>query len=136
MLRQIFNPHLSDRRGEGNLFVGLDPSEAYLQRLRRLLEEEVGVRQWRKDHFFSKNFAIGNAGPLFPASWSFAVEVEEARGHRLDPRFIDEVKMAALKPSERIFDKAAEDGLRFRIYRHGEFEVRTVQEHDGEESIG
>merc|ERR1719162_251397 len=41
-----------------------------------------------------------------------------------------------LKGSDVVFDKRAEDGMRFRIYQLGSLEVRTTQEVDGIEDIG
>jgi len=35
-----------------------------------------------------------------------------------------------------VFDKMAEDGMRFRIYELGSLEVRTTQAHDGTETVG
>lgn len=46
------------------------------------------------------------------------------------------VSFQELKSADVLFDKCAEDGTRFRIYRYNELEVRTIQVHEGEETIG
>eukprot|EP00443_Scrippsiella_acuminata_P050161 CAMPEP_0115566520 /NCGR_PEP_ID=MMETSP0271-20121206/103624_1 /TAXON_ID=71861 /ORGANISM="Scrippsiella trochoidea, Strain CCMP3099" /LENGTH=972 /DNA_ID=CAMNT_0003000825 /DNA_START=22 /DNA_END=2938 /DNA_ORIENTATION=- len=45
LLRAVFNPRLSDRREEGDLFVPPDAGFAYVQRLRKLVRQEEIVRQ-------------------------------------------------------------------------------------------
>merc|ERR1719230_1662293 len=40
-----------------------------------------------------------------------------------------------LKTASPVFDKTTEDGARFRIYRIGSIEVRTIQEHTAKEAI-
>lgn len=136
LLKEVFNPHLSDRRSEGDRFVCPDLSASYTQRLRKLLEEEVQVRKQRRDHFFSKEFAIGDAGTLFPTSWTFSIEVAQVLDLRRSACPLHMVALKDLKSVAVIFDKSTEDGLRFRIYKHGPFEVRTTQEHEGVETIG
>eukprot|EP00421_Protoceratium_reticulatum_P021526 CAMPEP_0168383302 /NCGR_PEP_ID=MMETSP0228-20121227/13833_1 /TAXON_ID=133427 /ORGANISM="Protoceratium reticulatum, Strain CCCM 535 (=CCMP 1889)" /LENGTH=1159 /DNA_ID=CAMNT_0008396449 /DNA_START=91 /DNA_END=3569 /DNA_ORIENTATION=+ len=149
LLREIYDPYLSDRRDDGDLFVPPDTSFSYVQNLRRLVAEERRARQCRKDHFFSSDFVVGNAGPFFPSAWTSSFEL--SRGQVLQrvhqgahPRpeqyrtYTGELpqslrNLGALEPA---FDRAAEDGTRFRIYRSGGLEVRTTQEPDGKESIG
>lgn len=43
---------------------------------------------------------------------------------------------AVLKSASPVFEKKTEDGATFRIYRAGSLEVRTTQEHAGEEVVG
>jgi len=40
-----------------------------------------------------------------------------------------------LKAASPVFDKSTEDGMRYRIYSIGSLQVRTTQEHDGEEHV-
>jgi len=149
LLRDVFNPHLSDRRDEGEQFVPPESSFSHVQKLRRLVDEEKQERQRRKDHFLSKNFVMGNAGPLFPSSWTSSFEITRGRVlQRLAPGahglpehckvYKDSLALSVhdynAKPP--IFDRTAEDGTRFRIYKCGGLEVRTVQEIDGEEAVG
>jgi len=145
LLRAVFNPFLSDRRDDGDRFVPPDTAFRHVESLRRLVEEEAEARRSRKEHFCRKEFVAGDAGPLFPSSWTSSFEI--ARGKALQ-----RVTGDADVPPERyrpytgatpaysslptVFDKTTEDGTRFRIYRSGGLEVRTVQEHDGKEDVG
>lgn len=143
-LRAIFNPKLSDRRAEGDLFVPPDASPEYLHALGGLLREEDHIRQRRKAHFLSGDFEADNAGPLFPSTWaaSFGVAREESHlsGVAKDVRAPSAAEAGrlqqALRSAAPFFDKTTEDGARFRAYRLGRLEVRTVQEEEGPEAIG
>jgi hypothetical protein len=148
LLRKVFHPTLSDRRKEGDLFVPPDASYSYVHKLRSLVKEEDWVRESRKNAFFAHTFAMGNPGTLFPHSWTPSFEI--ARGQQpapdkqlqgiLIPRPEYKGQAAALlehvRSSAPVFDKSAEDGLRFRIYRLGSLEVRTTKESGGDEIIG
>jgi len=144
LLNGIFNPHLSDRREEGDQFVPPDKSAASLQALRELLAEEESVRKERTALFCSAAFSADVPGPLFPASWTVTIGIsrspvpEKARGLVLRPDYKAEAHMFdhVLKSAVPVFDRCAEDGLRFRVYRFGSLEVRTTQEHQGAEVIG
>lgn len=145
LLRRVFNPALTDRRCEGDLFVPPETSYSYVLKLRGLVKTEEQVREQRKDHFFSGEFVIGEPGPLFPHSWTPSLEVArgrvptgESRGAlRARPEYVHQLAILfMLKVSVPVFDKATEEGLRFRIYRFGSLEVRTTQEHGGEEVVG
>jgi len=152
LLQDVFNPHVSDRREEGDRFVPPDTSAEYLQRLQELVKEEASMRQTRAAQFFSADFAAGSPGPLFPSSWASSCEITRggaapagtdggAAGDRLLHSHTDFRADAArleqlLKTSIPVFNKSTEDGMSFRIYRVGDFEVRTTQEHDREEVIG
>jgi hypothetical protein len=143
LLVQVFNPALSDRRDEGDLFIPPDTSREYVQRLRALVQEEQAVHEQRMDRFFSKEFSSENTGPLFPMTW--ATNAEICRGdsgkaaNQLHPR-PDFVQMNmlqdALASAVPKFDKFTEDGSRFSIYRIGSLEVRTITEPDSEPVIG
>lgn len=146
LLRAVFNPQLSDRRKEADLFAPPDASVEHVQKLRELVEEEEEVGRRRKEHFAGKDFATDDPGPLFPSSWAsaFGVQREDVRPglpprpprrrHVLQDaetaRLLRELRSAA--PS---FDKSAEDGLRFRVYDLAGLEVRTLQAPGGEEAI-
>merc|ERR1711963_285261 len=71
LLNDIFNPHLSDRRDEGDRFIPPQTTSGYVEQLRCLVKEEAAVREQRKSHFYSDRFVIGNPGPLFLLSWRF-----------------------------------------------------------------
>jgi len=141
LLQGIFNTRQCDRRGEGNLFAPPDTNLAYVDKLRVLLHGEALVRQQRKEHFLSSAFAMDRAGSLFPSSWTSSIEIQ-GQELRSCPesgtlRLVSGCKPAleALKSANLVFDKSTEDGSRFRIYRPGSIEVRTIQEPTGEESI-
>merc|ERR1719482_189417 len=74
LLREVFNPKLTDRRSEGDLFAPPDASHTYVTKLRALVKEEESVRQRRKTNFFARTFAIDKPGPLFPSSWESSFE--------------------------------------------------------------
>jgi hypothetical protein len=103
------------------------------------------------EHFCSTSFAMGNAGALFPASWTSEFEIARgqkalkalagpAAGGALEsrPEYVAAARMfdAELRSSTPVFDQFTEDGVRFRIYRIGSLEIRTTQAHDGEEVVG
>jgi hypothetical protein len=137
-LKDVFNSKHSDRRDEGESFVGPSMSPVYLQKLKGLVQEEAKVREERLAHFMSEDFVIGDAGPLFPAAWTSSVE-----GHTQNqPRqlevclFEDAVDLAALKADVApVFEKCTEDGVRFRVYHWRGFEVRTSQQPNSAESV-
>lgn len=149
LLRNIFNPHLSDRRDEGDHFVPPGTDSSYVEKLRDLVKEEETMQSMRREQFFGKDFKVDKPGSLFPASWTPAWRIackESTKG--LDsvsrsslcprPEYCAQVTILkrVIKASTPTFDKYTEDGIRFRIYKAGSIEVRTTQEHDGEEVIG
>jgi len=151
LLKSIFNPHLSDRRDEGDRYVPPETSISYVDELHKLVKAENKVRQQRKDVFFSNEFLMEDVGPLFPSSWKSSFEIAQGRipvhGHdesqhgallHARPDYKSEAHMFdhILKSTTPVFDKSTEDGLRFRIYKVGSLEVRTTQEQGGEEVIG
>jgi len=145
LLHDIFNPHLSDRRADGDLFVPPDTSGHYIDGLRALVGAEKKRRQQRKDHFFSDKFMVGNAGLLFPASWTISPVIvgegaEPATARTLwarpDCTAAAQAFQHALKSVTPEFDKSTEDGTAYRIYTLGSIEVRTSQEHDDQEVLG
>merc|ERR1711920_581121 len=71
----VFHPQLSDRREEGNRFVPPPTSLTYMHRLKTLVNEEATMMQKRREHFFSVEFTIDTAGPLFPSSWNSSIEL-------------------------------------------------------------
>jgi hypothetical protein len=147
LMKQLFNPELSDRRHEGDLFAPPDASYSTVTRLRGLLKEEEKVRQRRKEHFFSKAFDMATPGNIFPASWLPSIEIgrentlpESRRGTLVArPEYTGEaggLLQQVLKSTVPIFDRITEEGLRFIIYQLGSLEVRTTQDANGEETIG
>lgn len=151
LLKEVFNPNLSDRREEGDLFVPPDTSIAYITRLRNLVKEEQEVRRRRREHFLSDAFWKSDPDPLFPHSWAAGFEIARRRGEErvlagppsaglLHPR-PDYMTQAVLfdrllKSGAPVLDRSTEDGLRFRIYRVGSLEVRTTQEPGSDEAVG
>merc|ERR1712032_630830 len=137
LFRDVFNPHLSDRRDEGDRFAPPDANSDYLNKLRDLVKEEALQREERKTHFFSTKFVMDEAGALFPASWSssFKFACEPQKRSQVLPHTESKVD-SILQSADPVFDKSTEDGMRFRIYMSDGVEVRTTQEHDGEEIIG
>jgi len=150
LLEAIFNPHLSDRRAEGDRFVPPNPSPEYMQKLRKLVKNEELLQQKRRDHFCSKAFATGDPSDLFPTSWTstFAmsngevpVKVSERHAperllqHRLDYEAEAHTLKDSLKSIVPAFDKSTEVATRYRIYRLGSVEVRTVQEQLFDEEV-
>jgi len=141
LLQTIFNPRMSDRRAEGARFIPPDAGASYVQGLRRLVKEEEQVREQRREHFLSKDFSVSEPGPLFPSSWAPPFEVSrrgllsapcslrKCQGH--PPMTLEDLASAL-----QLFDRTAEDGTRFRIYKHGDFEVRTLKEERGQEVVG
>jgi len=142
LLRSIFNPHLSDRFHEGDRFTPPNTNSSYVDKLRNLVKQEEQFRKQRLDHFLSTSFAIGKAGPLFPSSWTRSFEVEHGQKMEhcdtrvLCPRPDYAVSPEALSRVSLAFDQCTEDGRRFRIYRPGTLEVRTVQDNDCQELVG
>jgi hypothetical protein len=65
MLKEVFNPALSDRRQEGELFTPPDVSHSYITKLRALVKEEELVRQRRKDIFLGKTFKMATQDLFF-----------------------------------------------------------------------
>jgi hypothetical protein len=143
LLREVLSPALCDRRAEGDLFVPPDFGGKYMRNLESLVREERRLRQSRREHFCSPDFVPTDAGPLFPASWivssaDVSSKVDDAAGPlRARPDFQAQAGLLgmALECTAPSFDKHVEDGERFRIYRLGGLEVRTVQEQSGSEEI-
>ena len=75
LLRNIFNPHLSDRHEDGEVFMAPDTSSSRVSKLRNLVKEEEAVRRRRQEHFFSTGFVMGDAGALFPTAWTSEFEI-------------------------------------------------------------
>lgn len=151
MLREVFNPNLSDRRSEGDRFIPPDTDAEYIQELRCLVKEEECNRERRKHAFFSKDFSCEGPGQLFPSSWRASFQISstaaaQATGSgvaRLLHERPDYKTKAALPVLEAVvngsvpeFCKGAEDGMKFRIYRFGSLEVRTTQAYGGSEEVG
>jgi len=145
LLDDIFNPHLCDRRDEGDRFVLPDSRLSYVSKLRKLVDEEKAVREQRKEHFCSKKFAVDDAGLLFPQSWKSFLEIKRSENtlssapeslHERSDAVCLRRAMQIIKEMKPMFDKCTEDGMRFRIYRVGSVEVRTTQEHNADEVVG
>lgn len=151
LLKDIFNPELSDRRMEGDLFTPPDASHAYVTKLRSLVKEEKDVREQRKSCFLEKSFLISQPGDLFPHSWRVGFDI--ANGHSAimaaaerphgtlqeRPEFrgqTSDLLLEAMKSTAPVFDKSTEEGCRFRIYQMGSLEVRTIQDFDSSEEVG
>jgi hypothetical protein len=145
LLKAVFNPHLSDRRSEGDAFALPDPSPEYVEHLRCLVRQEDTVREYRKQHFLSASFSADEPGSLFPYSWAKTCEIavgwtEPGTKLELRPDYLVQARTGtfdqALRAATPDFDRVTEEGLRFRTYRFGSVEVRTTQELGGQEVIG
>jgi len=141
LLMSIFNAKLSDRRNEGDMFVPPDVSFAYVNHLRSLVKEEKKAQSAMTTHFLSSAFTMDNVGPLFPSKWVSTIDIETPlSGKALEVRSDFKQRANVLEPVLRsaapVFEKATEDGTRFRIYQLGSLEVRTTQIYDGAEVIG
>jgi len=145
LLARLFHPRMTDRRDEGDKFVPPDTSNAYLERLSNLLKEEANVRLQRQQHFYSKQFQAADPGPLFPSSWKNYIEVDrKSSGSRQEcllherPDYTAEAWMfeSVLDSAIPVFDKNTEEGMRFRVYKIGNLEVRTIQDADAKEMVG
>mmetsp|Transcript_107455 Transcript_107455/g.269550 ORF Transcript_107455/g.269550 Transcript_107455/m.269550 type:complete len:895 (+) Transcript_107455:103-2787(+) len=143
LLKDVFHPCLSDRRQEAEHFTPPPTSASYMQKLRQLVKGEQLVRRQRKEHFCSAYFNMNDAGLLFPSSWTSSFEIEHsadaAAALPLHARtdFAAEAGLLreALRFAAPVFDKCTEDGMRFRIYKIGSLQVRTLQEHAAEEAV-
>jgi hypothetical protein len=141
LLKTVFNPALTDRRNEGDLFVPPSTSAAYLKKLRALVKDEESLRARRKEVFLSEEFAMDQPGCLFPHSWTPSIEINENESQRkleLCPEYkaLASTLAPKLREAKPVFDKATEEGTNFRIYTLGSLEVRTTQEFEGDEIIG
>jgi len=140
LLKDMFNPNLSDRRAEGDSFAPPDTCSSYVSKLRSLVQDEAEIQKQRKEHFFSSSFIVGSAGSLFPSSWTSNLRIDQAvqpQSEVYQPRtdYFAEAKQILASTAPH-FDKQTEDGTRFRIYKVGSIEVRTSQEYHDEETIG
>jgi len=144
LLQQIFQPCLSDRRLEGDRFVPPDVSQANIDKLRNLLQNEEWVRLQRKEHFFSKQFSSENPGPLFPSSWMTSFKVASGHAEGTQSRLVSRPELLAeadvlehaLSFASPVFSTRTEESAKFCIYRLGTLEVRTTQELGSKEIIG
>jgi len=151
LLCKVFNPALSDRRAEEDLFCPPDTSSAYISKLRDLVKAEESLSEQRKELFFDKLFSMSEPGSTFPASWTSTLSVSRgsSRVCNVDALPCDalvarpEYKTNAsglvgstLKAAVPLFEKATEDGMSFRIYRVGSLEIRTTQAAGETEVVG
>jgi len=145
LLKDVYNPCLSDRCNEGDHFTPPPTSASYMEKLRHLVKGEQMVRRLRQEHFLSAEFNLSGPGPLFPLSWTASFQIEhDGKSARQAQKFYPRMDYVAeagilhevLQFASPVFDKRTEDGTRFRIYNVGSLQVRTTQEHSGEEAIG
>merc|ERR1719198_378357 len=155
LLQKIFNPNLCDRHNEGSLFTPPDTRIEYVRRLEQLIREETDALSRRVSTFSSRDFKMETPGREFPPSWTSAYELLRGEGEgelssgtvigSLQPGQLQvrtDYKSQAwvfedfvLKNHVPVFDKTTEEGARFRIYRIGSIEVRTIQEFGKEETV-
>jgi len=146
LLANIFEEALADRLTEEDAFTPPNPDMQYVSKLRALFSEEQMLRERRRARFCDKAFVPGCAGPDFPRSWTSNFRVEHA-GHAktglkanlvplaLNTSFKKVVLNDVLPTAVPEFDRTAEDGTSFRIYRMGSVEVRTIQEPSSSEAV-
>jgi len=130
LLNDVFNLTLSDRRVEGDRFLPPNTSNSYMQQLGCLLKQEVEVQQQRTDVFFGKNFDATNPGTLFPSSWASSIEIARGQAPVKGSALVacPDADADHVLESAPVFDKKAEDGTRFFIFRQDGLEVRTIDE--------
>lgn len=129
-LRRVLSPHMSDRRDEGERFVPPDPSFDYVQKLLALTKREEVLGEQRAELFSSADFAMPSPGPAFPASWAAVIGSAQCEGLEKLPLPEGPEGPALedlLRGAVEVFDRAAEDGARFRVYRAGALQLRTLQ---------
>lgn len=143
LLAKVFDAKLSDRRADGEAFLPPPTGLTYMHRLKTLVKEEDLMRQRRKELFFSNDFVMDKGGPLFPASWTSPIALENAAQGcmKVLPRANIKASEATLKEvldsTTPVFDKCIEDGTRFLIYRVGSLEIRATQDHaDADRVVG
>jgi len=148
ILTKVFNPKLSDRRGDGDKFVPPPTSLTYMQKLKTLIKEEACIMEKRKGAFLSTNFDKDNCGPLFPASWTptFGLgRADPADGTcppassliaRPDLMAEDHMLQEVLASTPPTFQKSTEEGTEFLIFNIGNLEVRATRALDGEMKVG
>jgi len=145
MFRIIFNPFLSDRRGDADRFVPPPfGNQAYMEKLHMMVADEIRLKSSRRQEFISESFNPGDPGPSFPHSWKPFFKMMCGDSAARDPddpspghpqRAPDSVLTDAedmIAPAFCVFDKGTEDGTRYRIYRREGLEARTLQEWDDE----
>jgi len=147
LLRKVFNPHLCDRRADGDLFVPPDTSLEHVSSLRALVGQEAALQQERTGRFLSTDFEAASCGALFPATWAPSLRVAPGKARAslpgaaatgplyARPDYEDEAAKL-LANTAPAFDRCTEDGMRFRIYKVGSVEIRSTQPHRGEEAVG
>lgn len=140
LMKSVFNPLLSDRRAEGGLFTPPAVTPEYVEQLRALVKCEEDTRQQRVEHFLSAAFSASEPGALFPSTWAPLHEVvgQRSLGANLVPRpdCLSRKDLFDLVATTPVSDRATEDGLRFRMYQFGSFDVRTTQAYGGPEVVG
>jgi len=138
LFKQVFNPHLSDRRSDAQLFAPPRTSATCMQRLRILVKSEEIVRQQREEHFCSQTFDVQAPGPLFPGSWTSSFGIKRSDGDndisrraaltaRRDYLSQSKTLLDATRDATPLFARHTEDGMQYRIYKLGSIQVRTVQ---------
>jgi hypothetical protein len=147
LLNKIFSPYLSDRRQDGDLFNPPETCQAYVEKLRALVLQEEQVQEKRRELFLNPAFDPNDASSIFPSFWTGTIEVsdKDSQGrqqkvsHRngfLQPFTGEQLSLKDLEACSCVFEKATENGTRFRIYRGSDFEARTIQEYGKQEVVG
>lgn len=135
LFNALFNPCMSDRREEGEFFIPPVTSKDKLEKYENILRKEEEILAARTHRFLSPNFEEFMPDSVFPPSWIPPMEVLKAIGETLTEVKWETISSQSVAPSlDRVikstapdFDKFSEDGARFRIYRVGAYEVRTIQ---------
>jgi len=148
LLLNVFAVPQCDRIEEGDAFIPPDPNMEYVTRVRHIVGEEESMRTRRKMRFADKGFSVSNPGLEFPRSWTsgFQLELDGKVPVTAPTKFglskieIDDVMRKhlledVLPCAASEFEKTAEDGGVYRIYKIGSLEVRTIQETEGPETI-
>jgi len=148
LLLNVFAVPQCDRVEEGDAFIPPDPNMEYVTRVRHIVGEEESMRTRRRMRFADKSFSVSNPGPEFPRSWTSGFQLEldgkvpvsaptkfGLSKIEIDDSMRKNLLEDVLPSAASEFEKTAEDGAIYRIYKIGSVEVRTIQETDGPETI-
>jgi len=148
LLLNVFAVPQCDRVEEGDAFIPPDPNMEYVTQVRHIVGEEESMRTRRRMRFADKSFSVSNPGPEFPRSWTSGFQLEldgkvpvsaptkfGLSKIEIDDSMRKNLLEDVLPSAASEFEKTAEDGAIYRIYKIGSVEVRTIQETDGPETI-
>jgi len=110
------------------------------------MKEEDMTHKWRVMHFSGNQFVAKDPGPQFPSSWKDYIDIERMKSvaapapesllharpdYKAQAQMFDHV----LKSATPVFDRTSEEGNRWRVYKVGSIEIRTIQKPEETEVI-